>query len=142
MPESAILELENAFKSGKEVVCEVAPSLRVSIGEEFGYEPGTILTKKLVGALKQAGFKSVFDTSMAADVVTVEEGTELLSRLEDNEDLPLFTSCCPASVFIIENTYPKFLSHFCTVKSPQQSMGSLIKTYYARRMNLDAKRIF
>ncbi len=127
---------------GKMVMAQVAPAVRVTIGEEFGLPAGTIVTKKLVGALRQAGFEKVFDTSVAADIVTIEEGTEFLNRLEDQEDLPLLTSCCPASVFFVENTFPKFLHHFCTVKSPQQGMGSLIKTYYARRMKIDAKKNF
>ncbi|MCR4368437.1 MAG: iron hydrogenase small subunit, partial [archaeon] len=118
------------------------PSVRVSIGEEFGMEPGTIVTETLVGALRQAGFERVFDTSLAADVVTIEEGTELLNRLEEKQDLPLFTSCCPASVLFVENTFPHYLNNFCTVKSPQQSMGSLIKTYYARKTKKDRRKVF
>src|SRR3989344_5688216 len=126
----------------KFVVCQIAPSVRVSIGEEFGYAPGTILTKKIVGAMKGAGFRKVLDTSTAADIVTAEEGTELITRLEENEGLPLLTSCCPASVLFVENNFPQYLNHFCTVKSPQQSMGALIKTHYARRMKLQRKNIY
>src|SRR3989344_2370722 len=126
----------------KFVVCQIAPSVRVSIGEEFGYAPGTILTKKIVGAMKGAGFDRVLDTSTAADIVTAEEGTELLTRLGENEGLPLLTSCCPASVLFVENNFPNFLPHFCTVKSPQQSMGALIKTHYARRMKVARKNIY
>lgn len=137
-----IEEVNRAIKGKKIVVAQVAPALRATIGEEFGYKPGTVLTKELVGALKEAGFDRVFDTSVAADVVTIEEGTELLKRLESKEDLPLFTSCCPASVFLVENTFPHFLNHFCTVKSPQQSMGSLIKTYYARKEGIKPEDIF
>ncbi len=126
----------------KIVVAQVAPSIRVSIGEEFGYPPGTILTKKIVGALKQAGFAKVFDTSTAADLVTIEEGTELLNRIEENDHLPLFTSCCPASVLFIEKNFPHYLNHFCTIKSPQQAMGALIKTYWARKEKIKRKEIF
>jgi len=125
----------------KQVIAQVAPALRVTIGEEFGYKPGTIVTKKLVGALKEVGFEKVFDTSTAADVVTVEEGTEFIDRMRTGEILPLFTSCCPASVSFIENNFPEYLDHFCTVKSPQQTMGALIKTYYARMMKLDRRDI-
>jgi len=126
----------------KYAVCQIAPSVRVSIGEEFGFAPGAIVTKKLIGALKNAGFRKVLDTSSAADIVTVEEGTELLGRLADREQLPLLTSCCSASVLFIENSYPNYLPHFCSVKSPQQSMGALIKTHYARRMRLQRKNIY
>ncbi len=139
----AIEDVNAALDDKKKfVVCQVAPSVRVSIGEEFNFAPGTILTKKLAGALKQAGFNRVLDTSTAADIVTCEEGTELITRLSENEQLPLLTSCCPASVLFVENNFPQFLEHFCTVKSPQQSMGSLVKTHYARRMKLQRKNIF
>src|SRR3989344_2960786 len=124
------------------VIVQVAPSVRVSIGEEFGLQPGTIATKKIAGALKQAGFNKVLDTSTAADIVTAEEGTELLTRLEENEELPLLTSCCPASILFVENNFPECLNNFCTVKSPQQSMGSLVKTHYARRMKLQRRNIY
>lgn len=131
--------LENKKKEKKKVIAQIAPAVRVTIGELFGCEPGTIVTKKLVGALKEAGFDLVFDTSVAADVVTVEEGTEFIDRLENNEDLPLFTSCCPASVSFIEQNFPQHLDHFCTVKSPQQTMGALIKSYYSRKTGIKAK---
>src|SRR3989344_13218 len=139
-----VIEEVNAALDDKTkfVVCQVAPSVQVSIGEEFGYEPGKILTKKIVGALKLAGFRKVLDTSTAADIVTAEEGTELITRLQEKERLPLLTSCCPASVLFVENNFPDFLEHFCTVKSQQQSMGSLIKTHYARRMRLQRKNIY
>jgi len=126
----------------KIVVAQIAPALRVSIGEEFGFPVGKILTKKFVGALKQAGFQKVFDTSVAADVVTVEEGIEFISRLEKKENLPLFTSCCPGSMAFIENKHSELVYHFCTVKSPQQTMGALIKTYYAEKMNIPQEKIF
>lgn len=131
-----------ALDSKKPVVCQIAPSVRVSIGEEFGLAPGTVVTEKLIGALKAAGFRKVFDTSTAADIVTVEEGTELLRRIAQKERLPLLTSCCSASVLYVENNFPQLLPHFCSVKSPQQSMGSLIKTYCARKMKVKRKDIY
>jgi len=138
-----IERVKNAFDN-KELhfVAQVAPALRVTIGEEFGFPVGTILTKKFVGALKKLGFHKVFDTSLAADVVTVEEGTEFLNRLKTGKNLPLFTSCCPGSMAFIENKHPELVGHFCTVKSPQQTMGALIKSYYAEKMNLNPKNIF
>ncbi len=136
-------EVNRALDEEKmQVIAQVAPSVRVSIGEEFGFSPGTILTNVFVGALKQAGFERVFDTSTAADIVTVEEGTEFIRRLNTKESLPLFTSCCPGSVAFIEKNFPKYVYNFCTVKSPQQTMGALIKTYYARRMKLRRKDIY
>ncbi|MFH1588618.1 MAG: [Fe-Fe] hydrogenase large subunit C-terminal domain-containing protein [Candidatus Diapherotrites archaeon] len=140
---SSIDELRTALKEKKfHVVAQVAPALRVTIGEGFDYAPGTILTKKLVGTLKQAGFDAVFDTSVSADAVTVEEGTEFLHRIELKENLPLFTSCCCGSVAFIENNFPHLLNHFCTVKSPQQAMGALIKTYYAEKKGIKPEKIY
>ncbi len=124
------------------LVMQVAPALRVSIGEGFGFKPGEIVTKKLVGALKKLGFHKVFDTSLAADIVTVEEGTEFLERLKNNENLPLFTSCCCGGVFFIERNYPHLLNHFSSLKSPQQAMGALIKSYYAEKTKINPKQIF
>jgi len=129
-------------KEEQQVIAQIAPALRVTIGEEFGFPAGTVLTKKFIGALKALGVEKVFDTSVSADVVTVEEGTEFISRLEKNEFLPLFTSCCPASVAFIENKHKELANHFCTVKSPQQTMGALIKTYYAEKMKLSHRDIF
>ncbi|MBN2126812.1 MAG: iron hydrogenase small subunit [Candidatus Diapherotrites archaeon] len=124
------------------VVVQVAPALRVSIGEEFNLTPGTIVTKKLVGALKELGFDKVFDTSLSADVVTVEEGTEFLQRIQNCQNLPLFTSCCCGGVFFVERNFPHLLNHFSSLKSPQQSMGALIKTYYAEKENIKPEKIF
>ncbi len=129
-------------KEGIQVIAQVAPALRVTIGELFGFPPGTVLTKKLVGALKALGIEKVFDTSLAADVVTVEEGTEFIHRLEKNQNLPLFTSCCPASVAFVENKHKQHVNHFCAVKSPQQTMGALIKSYYSEKMNLSHEKFF
>ncbi len=129
-------------KKGIQVIAQVAPALRVTLGELFGFPPGTIVTKKLVGALKALGIEKVFDTSVSADVVTIEEGTEFISRLQSNTALPLFTSCCPASVAFIENKHKEYAHHFCTVKSPQQTMGALIKSYYVKKMNLSHEKIF
>ncbi|MBI4210986.1 MAG: iron hydrogenase small subunit [Candidatus Diapherotrites archaeon] len=139
----AVEEVIGALEDGRKVaVCQVAPSVRVSIGEEFGMPPGTVATERLVGALRHAGFGRVFDTSTAADIVTIEEGAELLRRMKDNERLPLLTSCCSASVLYVENNFPELLGHFCTVKSPQQSMGSLVKTYCARKMRVKRRDIY
>jgi len=124
-------------RSVKRSMRRLLPSLRAA-----NMFVGTILTKKLIGALKQAGFEKVLDTSTGADIVTVEEGTELLDRLEENERLPLLTSCCSASILFVEKNFPQYLHHFCTVKSPQQSIGALVKTHYARRMKLKREKIF
>ncbi|MDD3586276.1 MAG: [Fe-Fe] hydrogenase large subunit C-terminal domain-containing protein, partial [Thermoguttaceae bacterium] len=100
-------------------VASVAPSLRVSLGEMFGLMPGTNVESKLIQGLRQCGFKYVFDTSFAADVVVMEEAAELVRRLNDSSaKLPLFTSCCPAWIRFAELFYPNVLPHLSTVKSP------------------------
>ncbi len=138
-----IEKLQKALNDkNKQVVAQVAPALRVTIGELFGFPAGTILTKKFVGALKELGIQKVFDTSFSADVVTVEEGTEFINRLKEKNNLPLFTSCCPGSVAFVENKHPELVYHFCTVKSPQQTMGALIKSYYTEKMNLSHENVF
>jgi iron-only hydrogenase group A len=143
MPQEDLIKLKEILNKKKmHLIVQVAPALRVSIGEEFGFKPGTIVTKKLVGALKQLGFDKVFDTSLSADVVTVEEGTEFLQRITDCQNLPLFTSCCCGGVFFVERNFPHLLNHFSSLKSPQQSMGALIKTFYAEKEKIKPEKIF
>lgn len=124
-------------------IAQFAPAVRVSIGEEFGVEPGEDMKKKLVSALRMVGFDKVFDTNLAADLTIMEEGTELIERIQNKDKkLPMFTSCCPAWIKHAENKYPELLSHISTCKSPQQMMGSAIKSYYAQKMNIDPSKIF
>ncbi|MDG6778597.1 [FeFe] hydrogenase, group A [Thiomicrorhabdus sp. zzn3] len=106
---------------------QVAPATRVAISEEFGMKPGTISTGRMVNALRQLGFDYVFDTNFAADLTIMEEGTEFLSRLNAQKNLPLFTSCCPGWVNWVEINRPDLLPHLSTTKSPQQMHGALTK---------------
>ena len=127
--------------SEKRVVVQVAPAIRVSIGEEFGLEPGTRCTGKLASALEALGFDDVFDTNWAADLTIIEEGTELLGRLKravSGEDavLPMITSCSPGWIKFIENNFPDKLGHLSTCKSPHTMMGAIVKSYYAKKSGL------
>lgn len=118
--------LEKVFKS-KTTVVQFAPAVRTSIGEEFGMDAGSIVTEKLVAALKQVGFDYVFDTAVGADFTTMEESEELIDRLKNKTHLPLFTSCCPAWVELVETNYPQFIPNLCSVKSPHIILGEIIK---------------
>jgi iron-only hydrogenase group A len=123
-------------------VVQVAPAVRAALGEEFGLRPGSLVTEKMVSALRKLGFDKVFDTQFAADLTIMEEGKELLSRLESRENLPLITSCSPGWVSYAERFFPEFLNNVSTCKSPQQMFGALVKTYYAEKHGLDPKTIF
>lgn len=121
------------------VVAQVAPAVRVSIGEMFEFKPGINLSGKLVAALKKIGFKKVYDTSFAADLTVLEESNEFLGRFERKENLPLLTSCCPAWVKFVEQYYPEFISSLSTCKSPQQMLGAIIKNNSS--INSSAKEV-
>lgn len=125
----------------RHTVVQVAPAVRVAIGEEFGYEPGEISTGKIVSALKRLGFDAVFDTNFGADLTVIEEAHELVERLEKNNPLPMLTSCCPAWVQFIEQQYPELLDVPSSCKSPQSMIGALAKTYYAKTKSIDPKTI-
>ena len=136
------------YDTEKHVVVQTAPAVRVSIGEDLGYDPGERVTGKMVTALKQLGFDSVLDTDFTADLTIMEEGTELLTRLKkvlvdkDNETaLPMTTSCSPGWIKFIEHKYPEMLPNVSTCKSPQQMFGALAKTYYADKRGLDPENI-
>ncbi|KEO55131.1 [FeFe] hydrogenase, group A [Thioclava pacifica] len=119
-------------------VVQVAPATRVAISEEFGLKPGTVSTGRLINALRMLGFDYVFDTNFAADLTIMEEGTELLSRLEAGTELPLFTSCCPGWVNWVELNRPDLLPHLSTTKSPQQMHGAIAKRgRFARSLGPD-----
>ncbi len=125
----------------KVVLVQTAPAVRVALGEEFGGEPGSIVTGKMVSALKKIGFDHVFDTDFAADLTILEEGTELLERLNkflggDTKALPILTSCCPAWVNFVESQFPELIDIPSTAKSPQQMFGSVAKSYFADKLNV------
>ncbi len=129
----------------KTVVVQTAPAVRAALGEEFGMEPGTLVTGKLVASLRRLGFNYVFDTDFAADLTIMEEGTELLDRLNrslagDKEvKLPMLTSCCPGWVNFFEYHYPDMLDVPSTARSPQQMFGAIAKTYFADKIEVDRK---
>lgn len=119
-------------------VIQVAPATRIAISEEFGMEPGTISTGRLINALRALGFDRVFDTNFAADLTIMEEGSELLARLRAGGPIPLFTSCCPGWVNWVELNRPDLLPHLSTAKSPQQMHGAITKRgSFARSLDAD-----
>ncbi len=125
----------------KHVVVQVAPAVRAALGEEFGLPAGTDVTREMVGALKRLGFDAVFDTQFSADLTIVEEGHEFIERLKSGERLPLITSCSPGWINYMENFHPELAAHVSSCKSPQQMMGAVIKTYYARQAGIDPETI-
>ena len=126
----------------KTVVVQTAPAVRAALGEEFGMKPGTLVTGKLVAALKELGFDYVFDTDFAADLTIMEEGTELLTRLgkflkgDADANIPILTSCCPGWVNFFEHNYPDMKDVPSTAKSPQQMFGAIAKTWFADKINV------
>ena len=121
----------------KHVVVQTAPAVRVAISEPFGEEPGSIATGQMVTALRRLGFDSVFDTNFTADLTIMEEGTELINRINEGGTLPLFTSCSPGWIKFIEHFYPDYLDHLSSCKSPQQMFGAVAKSYYAEERDID-----
>ncbi|MDD4066858.1 MAG: NADH-dependent [FeFe] hydrogenase, group A6 [Clostridia bacterium] len=125
----------------KYVVVQTAPAVRAALGEEFGLPIGTLVTGKMVSALKKLGFDKVFDTDTAADLTIMEEATELIERINNKGVLPMITSCSPGWIKYIEHHFPEQLDHLSTCKSPHQMFGAIIKSYYANKINIDPKNI-
>ncbi|QNO13929.1 iron hydrogenase small subunit [Alkalicella caledoniensis] len=125
----------------KYVVVQTAPAIRVALGELFGMKPGTIVTGKLAAGLRRIGFDKVFDTDFGADVTILEEASELLHRLENGGTLPMLTSCCPAWVSFIEHQFPDLVDIPSSCKSPHIMVGTIIKTYYAEKHNINPEDI-
>jgi NADP-reducing hydrogenase subunit HndD len=125
----------------KYVIIATAPSVRVGLGEEFGYPIGTNVEGKMVTAMRMMGFKNVFDVNMTADLTIMEEGTELLNRLQKGGVLPMMTSCSPAWIKFVEHYYPEFIPNLSSCKSPQQMFGAVCKTYYAEKLGIDPKNM-
>lgn len=123
-------------------VVQTAPAVRVALGEEFGNKIGTNVKGKMVTALKRLGFNKVFDTNTGADFTIMEEATEFIHRIQNNETLPMITSCCPAWVRFAEKNYPDELDHLSTCKSPHQMFGTIIKSYYAKKMKINPEQIY
>ncbi|WKV08749.1 NADH-dependent [FeFe] hydrogenase, group A6 [Thermoanaerobacterium sp. CMT5567-10] len=126
----------------KYVVVQTAPAVRVALGEEFGLPYGSIVTGKMVSALKRLGFDKVFDTDFAADLTIIEEGNELLKRINEGGKLPMITSCSPGWINYCERYYPEFIENLSTCKSPHMMMGAIIKSYFAEKEGIDPKDIF
>lgn len=142
-PTGALTEVDNVPKvwrvldnKEKVVVVQVAPAVRVAIGELFGLEPGTIVTGKMVAALRSLGFNYVFDTDFAADLTIMEEAHEMIERIKAGKDLPILTSCCPAWVKFFEHQFPDLLNIPSTCKSPHEMFGAVAKTYLASKLGL------
>ncbi len=148
-PTGAIFEYDEtakvweALRAGdKYCVVQIAPAVRVAIGEAFGFESGTNLTKQLYAALRRMGFKAVFDTNFAADVTIMEEASEFIQRFAKGKGpLPLITTCCPSWVDFMEKFHSDMMPHFSSAKSPHEMLGALTKTYYAQKNNLDPSKM-
>jgi NADH-quinone oxidoreductase subunit G len=125
----------------KLVVAQIAPAVRVAVGEAFGMPAGENTIGLITSALRKIGFDKVFDTSFAADMTIMEEGTELINRLQKNERLPLFTSCCPAWVRFAEQRYPQYLNNLSTCKSPQQMFGSIAKDFLTKEYSIEKENL-
>ena len=123
----------------KRVIVGTAPSVRVGLGEEFGYPIGTNVEGKMVSALRKLGFDDVFDVDFAADLTIMEEGAEFINRLTNGGKLPMMTSCSPAWIKYVEHNYPDLIGNLSTCKSPQQMFGAICKTYYAEKLGVDPK---
>jgi NADP-reducing hydrogenase subunit HndD len=148
-PTGALTEVDHTNKviraladKSKTVIVQTAPAVRAALGEEFGMVPGTLVTGKMVAALRRIGFDKVYDTDFAADLTILEEGTELLDRLtkymegDKTVKLPILTSCCPAWVSFIEHQFPELKDIPSTAKSPQQMFGAIAKTYLADKIGV------
>ena len=138
-------DIDNAWKlildENIKVVAQVAPAVRVAIGEAFGLPAGENSIGLIAAALKKIGFDSVFDTSFTADLTIMEEATEFISRVQSGENLPLFTSCCPAWVRFAEQRYPQLLKNLSTCKSPQQMFGSIARKILSEEFNVSESDI-
>ena len=125
----------------KIVIVSTSPSVRVGLGEEFGMADGSFVEGKMVALLRALGVDYVLDTNFAADLTIVEEASELIDRITNNKVLPQFTSCCPAWIKYVETFYPEMIPNISSAKSPIGMQGPTIKTYFAKKMNLDPRKI-
>ena len=123
----------------KTVIVQTAPAVRVAVGQEFGFEPGMPVTKKMVAGLRALGFDKVFDTNFSADLTIMEEGNEIVERIKTGKNLPILTSCCPGWINFIEHNFPDLLHIPSSCKSPQQMFGAIAKSYYAEKIGVAPK---
>jgi iron-only hydrogenase group A len=134
---------EALHNPAKHCVVQIAPAVRVALGEAFGLPPGTDLTGKLYTALRRLGFQAVFDTNFSADLTIMEEASEFVERfVHGHGQLPLITSCCPSWTDFMEKLHYDFIDNFSTAKSPQQMLGVLAKTYYAKKQGIDPAKLY
>jgi len=153
-PVGALMEkdaIEDVWKAlldpTKRVIVQTAPAIRAALGEEFGYEPGTLVTGKMASALREMGFDDVFDTNFTADLTIIEEGYEFLQRATaaltgGSAVLPMITSCSPGWIKYIEHEFPQLLGHLSSCKSPHMMLGALSKTYYAEKIGVRPEDIY
>ncbi|RLI99032.1 MAG: ferredoxin [Candidatus Aenigmatarchaeota archaeon] len=136
---SLMEEMNKIINKKKFIIAQTAPAVRASLGEMFGMKPGTLVTGKMVTALRKLGFDKVFDTDFGADLTIMEEANEFVGRMKEKKNLPLITSCCPAWIKFAEQTFPFLLKNISTCKSPHQMLGAIAKTYYAQKLKLKPK---
>ncbi len=125
----------------KKVIAQTAPSIRAALGELFGLPAGTLVTGKMVAALRRCGFHKVFDVDLGADLTIMEESAELMRRMEKGGPFPMITTCCPAWILMMEHFHHELMPNMSTCKSPHEMLGMLIKTYYAQKAGLAPKDI-
>lgn len=136
-----VMQVWNAIEDKKvRVVAQIAPAVRLAVGDHFGMQKGENSMGKLVEALRIMGFDEIYDTNFSADLTVMEESKELLDRLEKKEKLPLFTSCCPGWVKYCEKKYPEFTEHISTCRSPQGMLSAVVKDYFAQKDSKEGKR--
>ena len=124
------------------VIAQIAPAVRVALGEEFGMKPGEVTIGKIASILRKIGVDEVYDTALTADLTVMEESKEFLDRFSKNENLPLFTSCCPAWVKFVENKYPELTKNVSSCKSPQQMFGTVAREIFNKKDKEDGKKTF
>jgi len=142
MEKSEIEKVDAAFKAGKKVIVQTAPAVRAAIAEEFGEKIGTPGTGKMVAALHRLGFYRVFDTNFGADLTIMEEAFELLHRVKNGGTLPQLTSCSPGWINYMEYFYPELIPNVSTCKSPHMMVGAIVKTYFAKKHDLNPEDLF
>jgi len=149
-PVAAIYEVDDSdqvwealYDPRKVVVAQEAPAVRVALGEEFGYKPGTNVVGKLYSALRELGFRYVFDTNFGADLTIMEEASEFAGLFRHHpEEFPLITTCCPSWVDYLEKFFSDLIPHFSSAKSPHQMLGTMVKTYWAQKLGINPQDIF
>ncbi|MBQ3123926.1 MAG: iron hydrogenase small subunit [Clostridia bacterium] len=126
----------------KKVMVFTAPSIRATLGESFDMPIGSNVEGKMVAAIRRLGVDGVFNMDVTADLTIMEEATELLERIKNNDTMPMFTSCCPGWIKFVEHYYPDFIPNLSTCKSPQQMFGAVLKSYYAQKIKVDPKDLY